>query len=108
MVVAGLVQGLVDLELPALEYLAVYAGDGGLGLLDRAHLHKAKALGSARVAVSDDFHGINAAVILEKRAERTLNGIVAEVPDVEFITHKTSFTRFPFIKSGHVRFAYRR
>src|SRR5262249_44137348 len=47
--------GLVDREAAAVHVLAVEGLDGRLGLLIAAHLHEAKPLGAAGVAVHDDL-----------------------------------------------------
>src|SRR5206468_959835 len=79
--------GLVDREGPAARLPAVEGGDGGLGLLVAAHLHEPEALGPARVPVHDHLGRLHGAVGPEHRREIAVGHAVAQVADVQLLTH---------------------
>src|SRR5438128_10139732 len=83
----GLGPGLVNGQGAAAFLLAVQGRDGGLGLLVGLHLHEAEALGAARVAVSDDLRRLHGAVRLEHLGEVGVGHPVAQVADVQLLTH---------------------
>jgi hypothetical protein len=62
----GLGTGLVDGEGPAIDFLAIEGGNGGLGLGVRVHLDEAEPLGATGVAVHDDLSRLHCTVRLEE------------------------------------------
>jgi len=57
--------GFVDRQRSAAHVLAVEGGDGRLGFLIAAHLHKAEALGPAGIPVHDHLRRLHGAMRLE-------------------------------------------
>src|SRR5580658_5176847 len=72
---------------PAADLLAVQRLDGVLSFLVGAHFDEAEAFGSARVAVHDHLSGLHRPVPCEHLLERAVGYIVAEVSDVQLLTH---------------------
>src|SRR5579885_349769 len=99
----GLGPGLVDGQGAAARLLAVQGGDGRLGLLVVLHLHEAEALGAARVAVHDHLGGLHRAVGLEQGGEFRVGHPVAQVADVQLLTHLRTPEKGPLTRRGGVR-----
>src|SRR5438874_7670375 len=78
---------LVDGEGAPVRLFAVQGGDGGLGLLVGLHFHKPEALGPSRVPVHDDLGRLHRAVRLEHLDEIAVAHRVAQVADVQLLTH---------------------
>src|SRR5262249_10306210 len=77
--------GLIDGEGPALELLAVHAGDGLVG--PGVHLHERKAPAPAGVAVADDLRAENGPELGERLHEVIAGGVERNVPDVQLLRH---------------------
>lgn len=88
-VAAGLIHGLIDLDSPAIDRLAVEPVDGGPGLILGTHLHEPEALGLAGIAIGDDLGGDDGSVILEGGAEAVLVRAVTQIPYVKLLSHVT-------------------
>src|SRR5947209_14987894 len=77
----------VDVQVPAVEVVAVKSSDGGLALLLRGHLDEAEAARAARVAVFDDRRRLDRAGLREMLAEIFARSLVREITDVKFHGH---------------------
>jgi hypothetical protein len=70
--------------------LAVEGGDCRFGFLVGAHFDEAEAFGSAGVAIVNDLSGDDLAVGREQLFEFRAVGRVAQVPDIQLLTHLES------------------
>ena len=85
--VARLVVRLVDLQLPAVQLLAVQRGHGGAGGVFGRHLDEAEALGAPGVAVGDHVDGDHLAVLGEELPKRVFARVIIHVADIDFLRH---------------------
>ena len=74
----------------AIVLLAVKGGDGSCGFLVRGHFHEPKALAAAFVPIIDDLGGNNRTMCSEQRFEFRSIHLVAQVPDIQLLTHLES------------------
>src|SRR5205823_1676207 len=79
--------GFIDGEGPAIVLLSVEGLDGSLGFVVVRHFDEAKALGPAGVAIVDDLGRGDLAVLAEQLLEFRAIDLVAQVPDIQFLTH---------------------
>jgi len=70
---------LVDLDAATLDFSSVEAGYGSSGLIIIRHLDKPESTGPSRVAVGDDFHGLDVAEWLEEGSDFLFTGLVTHV-----------------------------
>src|SRR5512134_2386556 len=77
----------VDLDLSAIEHLAVHGLRCGLRLAVGRHLDERKALALARVAIGDQAHRVYRAARRESLAQRLRGSAVRQIADVKFPAH---------------------
>jgi len=78
--------GLVDPESATADFLAVEGVDGLLGG-GVVHLHEAESAEAAGLAVVDELHGQDFAVLAEQVAKIFLRGAERNVADVDRLRH---------------------
>ena len=75
-----------------MKLLAIEHGDGVLHVLLVFHFNEGKSLGSARVAVFDQSHGLDCASFCKQGLQVGLVGGVGQITDVEFVFHFLSWS----------------
>src|SRR5580658_5209155 len=73
----------VDTERASLHRKAVQVLDGARGV-GAVHFHERKSAGPARVAIHDDIHGLDSAVLREQSAHLALVSGKWQVSDIDF------------------------
>src|SRR5690606_15307793 len=88
----------VDAQVAAAEILAVQRLNGGIGVL-RAHLHKAKAAGTAGLTVAHQADRIHFAISCEQVADFVFSGSKRQVANVDglHLVHSLSIHAAPKI-----------
>ena len=79
--------GFIDGERAPVVLFAVEGGNGALGVIIVGHLDEPEPLAAAGVAIADNLGALNGAKLTEQLLQRRTVHAVAEVPDVQTLTH---------------------
>src|SRR5689334_14010887 len=85
--------GLVNVQSPAVELVAVESGDSLSALAVISHFHESKAFGASGIAIGYDVHTDHRSIRLEERSNRLFGCPEAEI-SYKYVFHLMFFLKF--------------